>query len=384
MSIETIRQGLEEIFSLPLRRLTVSNPRAGAEYIRIQGRPVTLRGQELLQLEKLTQTQAFHENLPLSEGPARLEALLAHYGQLDALCQGASFCLKISKKGKLFFQRQAVQSVLERPAGHDRKKQYLLEEGMRIPPLVDLGVLTPEGRVVKAKYDKFKQINRFVELLNDVLAKNPWETLRIVDFGCGKSYLTFVVYYYVTQILRKKADIVGLDLKEDVIAHCSAVAEKYGYTGLHFRCGDIRDYLADQAPDLVITLHACDTATDYALYHAAQWGSEAILSVPCCQHELNLQVTRDALPPLTDYGILKERLCALATDAVRAKLLESQGYEVQVLEFIDLAHSPKNLLLRARKAPVSPEKRQAARQEAARLLQLLGAEQTLWKLLEQA
>ena len=384
MSIETIRQGLEEIFSLPLRRLTVSNPRAGAEYIRIQGRPVTLRGQKLLQLEKFTKTQAFHENLPLSEGPARLEALLAHYGQLDALCQGASFCLKISKKGKLFFQRQAVQSVLERPAGHDRKKQYLLEEGMRIPPLVDLGVLTPEGRVVKAKYDKFKQINRFVELLNDVLAKNPRETLRIVDFGCGKSYLTFVVYYYVTQILRKKADIVGLDLKEDVIAHCSAVAEKYGYTGLHFRCGDIRDYLADQAPDLVITLHACDTATDYALYHAAQWGSEAILSVPCCQHELNLQVKRDALPPLTDYGILKERLCALATDAVRAKLLESQGYEVQVLEFIDLAHSPKNLLLRARKAPVSPEKRQAARQEAARLLQLLGAEQTLWKLLEQA
>lgn len=384
MSIETIRQGLEEIFSLPLRRLTVSNPRAGAEYIRIQGRPVTLRGQELLQPEKFTKTQAFHENLPLSEGPARLEALLAHYGQLDALCQGASFCLKISKKGKLFFQRQAVQSVLERPAGHDRKKQYLLEEGMRIPPLVDLGVLTPEGRVVKAKYDKFKQINRFVELLNDVLAKNPRETLRIVDFGCGKSYLTFVVYYYVTQILRKKADIVGLDLKEDVIAHCSAVAEKYGYTGLHFRCGDIRDYLADQAPDLVITLHACDTATDYALYHAAQWGSEAILSVPCCQHELNLQVTRDALPPLTDYGILKERLCALATDAVRAKLLESQGYEVQVLEFIDLAHSPKNLLLRARKAPVSSEKRQAARQEAVRLLQLLGAEQTLWKLLEQA
>lgn len=384
MSIKTIRQGLEEIFSLPLRRLTVSNPRADAEYIRIQGRPVTLRGQELLQLEKLTQTQAFHENLPLSEGPARLEALLAHYGQLDALCQGASFCLKISKKGKLFFQRQAVQSVLERPAGHDRKKQYLLKEGMRIPPLVDLGVLTPEGKVVKAKYDKFKQINRFVELLNDVLAKNPREALRIVDFGCGKSYLTFVVYYYVTEILQKKADIVGLDLKEDVISHCSAVAEKYGYTGLHFRCGDIRDYLADQAPDLVITLHACDTATDYALYHAAQWGSEAILSVPCCQHELNLQVTRDALPPLTDYGILKERLCALATDAVRAKLLESQGYEVQVLEFIDLAHSPKNLLLRARKAPVSSEKRQAARQEAARLLQLLGAEQTLWRLLEQA
>lgn len=384
MSIKTIRQGLEEIFSLPLRRLTVSNPRAGAEYLRIQGRPVTLRGQELLQLEKLTQTQAFHENLPLSEGPARLEALLAHYGQLDALCQGAAFCLKISKKGKLFFQRQAVQSVLERPAGHDRKKQYLLKEGMRIPPLVDLGVLTPEGKVVKAKYDKFKQINRFVELLNDVLAKNPREVLRIVDFGCGKSYLTFVVYYYVTEILQKKADIVGLDLKEDVISHCSAVAEKYGYTGLHFRCGDIRDYLADQAPDLVITLHACDTATDYALYHAAQWGSEAILSVPCCQHELNLQVTRDALPPLTDYGILKERLCALATDAVRAKLLESQGYEVQVLEFIDLAHSPKNLLLRARKAPVSSEKRQAARQEAVRLLQLLGAEQTLWKLLEQA
>lgn len=382
MKIETVHQGLEEILSLPLRRLTVSNPRSGAEYLKIQGRPVELRGQTVLQLEKFTRTQAFHENLPMEQALSRLEGLMTQYGQLDALCQGATFCLKISKKGKLFFQRQAVASAAPVAVSHNRKKQYLLEEGIVVPPLVDLGVLTPDGRVAKAKYDKFKQINRFLEYLHDVLAKSRKDTLRIIDFGCGKSYLTFVIYYYVTEILHKQADIVGLDLKEDVIAHCNAVAEKYGYTGLRFLCGDIRDYVAEQAPDLVVTLHACDTATDYALYHAMQWRAEAILSVPCCQHELNLQVKSNALPPLTDYGILKERLCALATDAVRARLLESQGYEVQVLEFIDLAHSPKNLLLRAVRRQVSPQRKQTALAEARGLLTQLGAEQTLLKLLE--
>lgn len=384
MKIETVHQALEEIFSLPLRRLTVSNPRTGAEYIKVQARPLELRGQPVLQLEKFTRTQAFHENVPMPQALSRLEALMEQYGQLDALCQGSTFCLKISKKGKLFFQKQEVASALPAPAStsHNRKKQYLLEEGIAVPPLVDLGVLTPDGRVVKAKYDKFKQINRFLEFLHDVLAKNPKDTLRIIDFGCGKSYLTFVVYYYVTEILHKKADIVGLDLKEDVIAHCNAVAEKYAYTGLHFLCGDIKDYQAAEAPDLVITLHACDTATDHALYHAVQWGAQAILSVPCCQHELNLQVKANALPALTDYGILKERLCALATDAVRAKLLESQGYAVQVLEFIDLAHSPKNLLLRCEKAAVSPRRRQEALSDARALLSQLGAEQTLFQLLE--
>lgn len=379
--VKTLKQGLEEIASLPLVRLTVSNPRPGAEYKKIVGRPVEIRGETFLQLEKFTATQAFHENLPMHQAADALEGLMAQYGQLDAVCRGAVFCLKISKKGKLFFQKQEAKTALERPAAHNRSKQYLIPEGRIVPPLVDLGVLTPDGRVVKAKYDKFKQINRFLEFLDDCLARDPADPVSIVDFGCGKSYLTFIVYYYVTEILGRRADIVGLDLKKDVIAHCNSVAEKYGYTGLRFLCGDIRDYRAPQAPDMVITLHACDTATDHALFHAVKWGAKYILSVPCCQHELNLSVSKDALLPVTGYGILKERLCALATDAVRARLLESRGYEVQVLEFIDLEHSPKNLLIRAKKGRFSEEKRQRARQEAEKLLSDLGGQNTLHRLL---
>ncbi len=378
---ETIRQALEEIFSIPVIRLTVANPRPGAQWKKLCLRPIQVREQDLFQMEKFTSTQVFHENLSPEQVPARLEDLLAHYGQLDGVCQGAIFCLKISKKGKLFFSRQEAKQLPGLSAGHNRQKQYLLSEGVVVPPLVDLGVLTPEGRVVKAKYDKFKQINRFLEFLDDLLAKDPHETLRIVDFGCGKSYLTFVIYYYITQILHRKADITGLDLKADVIAHCNQVAAKYGYTGLRFFCGDIRDYRAEIPPDMVITLHACDTATDYALYHAMEWGARYILSAPCCQHELNLSTTSAALPPVTGYGILKERFSALATDAIRAKLLESRGYEVQVLEFIDLIHSPKNLLIRAKKANPSPEKRADALKDAQTLLGALGGRQTLLTLL---
>ena len=378
--VETVRQGLEEILSLPLVRLTVSNPRGG-EYKKITARPMEVKGQPVLQLEKFTETQAFHENLPMDQANHRLESLMEQYGQLDATCQGAVFCLKISKKGKLFFQKQAAKTLAPVPAAHNRQKQYILSEGMIVPPLVDLGVLTPDGRIVKAKYDKFKQINRFLEFLDDLLAKDSRDTVRIIDFGCGKSYLTFVVYYYITEILHKKADIAGLDLKKDVIDHCNQVAEKYGYDGLKFYWGDIKDYVAQQAPDMVITLHACDTATDYALFHAMEWGARYILSVPCCQHELNFAVKAAALPPVTSYGILKERFCALATDAVRAKLLESRGYDVQVLEFIDLSHSPKNLLIRAKKANISPKKRETARKEAELLLGQLEGGNTLLKLM---
>ena len=378
--VETVRQGLEEILSLPLVRLTVSNPRGG-EYKKITARPMEVKGQPVLQLEKFTETQAFHENLPMEQANHRLEQLMEQYGQLDATCQGAVFCLKISKKGKLFFQKQAAKTLAPVPAAHNRQKQYILSEGMIVPPLVDLGVLTPDGRIVKAKYDKFKQINRFLEFLDDLLAKDSRDTVRIIDFGCGKSYLTFVVYYYITEILHKKADIAGLDLKKDVIDHCNQVAEKYGYDGLKFYWGDIKDYVAQQAPDMVITLHACDTATDYALFHAMEWGARYILSVPCCQHELNFAVKAAALPPVTSYGILKERFCALATDAVRAKLLESRGYDVQVLEFIDLSHSPKNLLIRAKKANISLKKRETARKEAELLLGQLEGGNALLKLM---
>ena len=264
---------------------------------------------------------------------------------------------------------------------HNREKNYILKEGMIIPPLVDMGVLTKEGRVVQKMYDKFKQINRFVELLDDVLKTYDKEEIRIIDFGCGKSYLTFVVYYYITEVLDKKAYITGLDLKEDVIEKCNATSRKYHYDNLKFELGDINGYKAEGCVDMVITLHACDTATDYALYNAVNWNASYILSVPCCQHEVNGQIENKVLAPMMKYGIIKERTAALVTDSVRAGVLEYCGYKTQLLEFVDMAHSPKNILIRSIKTNINREKRERSLREVRQMCEFLNIEPTLLKLL---
>lgn len=231
---------------------------------------------------------------------------------------------------------------------HNRQKNYLLKEGVPVPFLVDLGVMTPEGKIVRSRYDKFRQINRFLEFIEDILPKLHREREnRIIDFGCGKSYLTFAMYHYLKIIKGYSIHVVGLDLKKDVIGRCNMLAEKYGYDRLSFYCGDIADYEGVEQADMVVTLHACDTATDYALEKAVRWGAKVILSVPCCQHELNRQIKNDLLKPVLGYGIIKERMAALITDALRAELLEAAGYRTQILEFIEMEHTPKNLLIRA-------------------------------------
>lgn len=379
----TLSEALDEIFALPIRKMTISNPDGGAQYKKIVLTPMLVRDQQVFQLEQFTATQAFHDNVSMEDARQRVEVLMAQYKQLDCTAQGALFCLKRSKKGKIFFSKQAAAQVPITLGSHNRQKQYLLPEGTPVPPLVDLGVMTPDGRVVKAKYDKFKQINRFVELVDDALGKDNAEHLRIVDFGCGKSYLTFILYYYLTEVLHRTVSITGMDLKRDVIEHCNQVAEKYGYSGLHFICGDIKDYQPESGIDMVITLHACDTATDLALFHAIRWGARHIFSCPCCQHEINLQLKANSFTPISDYGILKERFAALATDSIRGKLLESQGYQVQILEFIDMAHSPKNLLIRAKKKPGSKESRANALAEAEAMLKQLGVTQCLHTLLQE-
>ena len=232
-------------------------------------------------------------------------------------------------------------------------------------------------------YDKWKQINRFIELVSDAVKNDSRECFNIIDFGCGKSYLTFVLYHYFTAILGKRVNVVGLDLKSDVIEHCNKAAEKYGYESLHFFCGDINDYSADFKPDIVITLHACDTATDYALYNSIKWGADYIFSVPCCQHEVNGSIKADKLSAMCGYGIIKERLSALVTDTVRAKLLEYCGYKTELLEFIDIAHSPKNLLIRARKRGVRCEDRQKAAAELKKMRTELSFDHTLLRLVEE-
>lgn len=231
---------------------------------------------------------------------------------------------------------------------HNRKKRYLLEEGTPVEFLCDLGVMTREGRIVHAKYDKFRQINRFLEFIDDILPQLPGDReITILDFGCGKSYLTFAMYYYFRQLKNRDVRIIGLDLKEDVIKTCNELSVRYGFEKLKFYQGDIASFTGETDVDMVVTLHACDTATDYALAKAVGWNAKVILSVPCCQHELNRQIRCSEMAPVMDYGILKERMAALLTDGLRAKLLEHAGYETQILEFIDMEHTPKNLLIRA-------------------------------------
>jgi SAM-dependent methyltransferase len=246
--------------------------------------------------------------------------------------------------------KQKVQKneVKPKELSHNRKKRYILEEGTAIPFLVDLGVQTKEGKIVNSRYDKFRQINRFLEFIQDIVEALPkGRELTIVDFGCGKSYLTFAMYHYLKVMKGFDIRVIGLDLKEDVIAYCNELKEKYGYDKMSFTTGDIKNYTGVDAVDMVVTLHACDTATDYALEKAVKWGASVILSVPCCQHELNYQMKNEELNTVFKYGLLKERIAALVTDGLRAEMLEQCGYDTQVLEFIDMEHTPKNILIRA-------------------------------------
>ena len=289
--------------------------------------------------------------------------------------------LKISKKGKIFLGKKKNDNSKIITKGHNKEKNYILKEGMIIEPLIDLGVFTKEGKVVNSKYDKYKQINRFIEIIDDEIKKNDYKELTILDFGCGKSYLTFVLYYYFVKIKNINVKMIGLDLKEDVIKKCNEIAKRYNYDNLHFELGDINGFKYNNKVDMVITLHACDTATDYALYNAIKWNSKMIFSVPCCQHEFNAQMKAEELSILTKYGIVQERVAALMTDSVRANLLECAGYKTQLLEFIDIAHSPKNILIRASKANISKEKKEKSLVEVQNLMNTFSFEPTLYNLL---
>lgn len=341
-----------------LIRVILSNPSSKDGVIKICARPVLKNKSLLFQIEEYTKTQVFHKNLTASDAGSYLTGKLSSDTSSqtasfkNALVETQSFTANVlvSKKGTITIKKKMNASAKQPKISlsHNRKKKYILEEGIPVPFLIDLGVMTQNGNIINAHYDKFRQINRFLEYIEDILPSLPTgRELRILDFGCGKSYLTFAIYYYLKVLKGYPVRITGLDLKEDVIRHCNELAVKYGYDKLEFLCGDIAYYDGCSQVDMVVTLHACDTATDYALAKAVGWGAKVILSVPCCQHELNKQMKNDLLSPVLHYGILKERMAALITDGLRAQILEANGYRTQILEFIDMAHTPKNLLIRA-------------------------------------
>ena len=379
---------MKQVFEDRITKAVISNPKhTSVPFRRINIKLMQDSEGEYYQLEKFTDKQAFHENCkPEDITDAASWIMQLGYRQLDAWSETRSYCIKVSKSGKATLITKPLSGEVKAasvPFTHNREKHYILRESMDIPPLVDLGVFTKEGKVVSAMYDKYKQINRFTELVDDVIRQLNQKELHILDFGCGKSYLTFILYYYLTQIRKIDAHITGLDLKADVIDNCNRLAEKYGYQNLKFQVGDINGFTCEQKPDMVIALHACDTATDYALFNAVSWDAKIIFSVPCCQHELNNQIEPSRLKLLTRYGLVKERFSALSTDAIRGGLLEACGYGVQLVEFVDFAHSPKNLLIRAIKKNVPQQKKKEALADVEILMREFSYRPTLYPLLYQ-
>lgn len=358
----TLLSALERAVTDQTVKLVFSAPRKGSGLRRC----TVTRGREAFLVETLTETQAFHRTLKQEELLRfAKEQLESAFTQLHAFDSTHEAAVRVTGKGRILFSRKLCAAPPAAREGHNREKRYLIPAEAAVPALVDMGVVTRDGRVVSSMYDKYRQINRFVEMVEDVTADLPQDRpLTVLDFGCGKSYLTFVLYHYFTQVKGRKVRMVGLDLKKEVIEHCNETARRYGYEGLTFEVGDINGYRFEGRIDLIVTLHACDVATDYALFHAVQNNVPVILSVPCCQHEVNAQIRAEHLTLLTRYGIVKERFSALLTDALRANLLTACGYRTQLLEFIDLAHTPKNLLIRAVKGGVSKETRAKALEEA--------------------
>lgn len=347
---EQVAKKLEEVINENCIQMVFSGVRKKGVVSKVKVRPVLVKNQILFQVSRYIGTKVFHENMTQKEMQKEALRLLAlEFKQGQILTEQESITILGNKQGNYtILSKQQKNQRKEGSLSHNKKKHYILEEGKYVPFLEELGVMTKEGKIVQSRYDKFKQINRFLEFIEDILPKLPKEKkLTIIDFGCGKSYLTFAIYYYLKELNGYDIHVIGLDLKEDVIENCSKLAKKYHYKDLEFLKGDIASYAGVSQADMVVTLHACDTATDYALYKAVKWGAKVILSVPCCQHEWNKQMKSKELSSIFQYGIVKERVAALLTDAMRAQYLEFCGYRTQLLEFIDMEHTPKNILIRS-------------------------------------
>lgn len=389
--MEKLKELLLQALQEGLYQIVVSAPRKKEGLSKLKVRPVMINNQLCYQVSSFIDTKVYHENQTAQELMQALpEMALQSFKQVEIHTKSWQATVLIGKKGNVTVRKKLVSSTKEPELSHNRKKKYLLNPERRPAFLQDLGVQTADGRIVNSRYDKFRQINRFLEFIEDILPALPTNRrVRIIDFGCGKSYLTFAMYDYLTAVKKLEVDIIGLDLKKDVIRTCNRLAEKYGYKDLHFYEGNIQNFTGADSVDMVVTLHACDTATDYAMERAVKWGAEVILSVPCCHHEMNRQIKCEPLSPLFSYGLIQERSAALFTDALRARILETAGYDTQLLEFIDMEHTPKNILLRCIKRKrqagnaAEVEYRRKVREEVERLIAFLQVQPTLWELLQE-
>lgn len=366
MSNNDFKELLKGIDKGELVSAVLSSPRAVTEdsILKTSIRPVLIKSKQMYQLSEQAKQKVFHKNLSPEVCSVFVKESLDNFTQGVFTLTNSHYHVLVSKKNEMTIIKKEMKMDLC-VVPHNRTKNHVLQEGIPVPFLIELGIMSANGKVVAKKYDKFRQINRFLEMVRDVIDKLPQDRcIEIVDFGCGKAYLTFALHYYLHEIEQRKVRIKGLDLKKDVISHCGQLAKKLQLEGLSFEVGDINDFETKGDVDLMISLHACDTATDAALEKAVRWSTRVILCVPCCQHELYSQVQSVKFDTLFRHGILKERMAALVTDAARADLLTMLGYEVQILEFIDMEHTPKNLLLRAVKG-VSEEKKEQARERYA-------------------
>ena len=382
-----IEELLKRVLTSLLVDMVISGARGGGDFIKIKVRPVMIRDSLYFQVSRYTDKQVFHENMTAEDALETLSGWILHdFRQAQIRMQDEMVTVLVSKKGTATVKSKKAACIETQNLEHNRKKQYIIEEGTAVPFMIDLGVMTESGKIIRTRYDKYRQINRFLEFIEDILPELPTDrTVHIIDFGCGKSYLTFAMYYYLKVLKHYDIRITGLDLKQKVIEDCQALADRYGYDGLQFLCGDIADYNGTDEVDMVVTLHACDTATDYALYKAVKWHASVILSVPCCQHELNRKMQCETLSGAFQYGLIKERTAALMTDAMRGQLLEMKGYKTQLLEFIDMEHTPKNILIRGVKSkgllPKAARKQQMENYQKCR--DFFGAELTLEKLFKE-
>lgn len=354
-------ESFKSLFNEPLIQIIISNKRKKQNlYKKITIKPFLKEDILYFQFEHFTDTQVFHNNYSMDAVYDKFTQILNlnEFKQLDAFTKDETWQVLFNKSGKPTIKIKPNKTTSNTDLSHNQRKNYLIEEGKPVPYMVALGIMTDTGKVIKKRYHKFKQINRFIEMVEDTLSVLPTDSpINIIDFGCGRSYLTFALYHYLVTIKKRSVTMKGLDLKTSIIDECNSLATKCNYENLKFEYGDIANYSSSKPIDMVISLHACDIATDFALRKAVDWQAKIILSVPCCQHELNRQLSIEPLKDILSYGIIKERMASLITDAMRGNWLKLQGYDVQILEFIDVSHTPKNLLIRAikTKEPLASE-----------------------------